>query len=111
MYYEMPSPPPPPEKTGPEIWKVMRLQLGIFIGYQLLLAGIASGSRGSAFLFLDMLPLIVHWIVLFVFMCIKFGNRKTGAGLGYLISLLATMIIGFGSCFFISGIIDKGMVP
>jgi hypothetical protein len=102
MYYEMP-PPPPPENVGREIWKVMRLQLSIFAGYQILLALICSSMIHGAFIVLDMFPLVIHWLVLLIFMIISFSAQKKGAGIGYLVSLLITLIIGFGSCFMIAG--------
>ena len=108
MYYETPTP-PQPENTGREIWKVMRLQLGIFLGYQLLLA-VAMSLLHGGFLIIDIFPLVIHWLILFIFMIVNFASKKNGAGLGYLLSLLIIVIVGFGSCWGISGIVDKGMM-
>jgi hypothetical protein len=107
MNYEIPSL-PPPENTGREIWKVFRLQLLIFISYQLLLALLCHSGSGG-FLFIDMLPLVLHWVILIILMIVSFAGRKKGAGLGYLISFLVICIVGFGSCWLISGIVDSNL--
>jgi hypothetical protein len=109
MYYEIPVP-PQPENKGKEIWKVLRLQLSIFAGYQILLAILVKASGQTGFLIIDMLPLILHWLVLIILMIVSFAGSKKGKGLGYLIAFLITAIVGFGSCFFISGFVDNGMM-
>jgi hypothetical protein len=105
MYYEIPQP-PPPENIGKDIWRVVRLQLGIFIAYQVLLALLCQYGGMNGFIFIDMLPLVLHWLVLIILMIISFANSRRGAGFGYLISLGITAIIGFGSCFYLGQIVD-----
>jgi FtsH-binding integral membrane protein len=108
MYYEIPTP-PQPENISREIWKVLRLQLAIFVVYQLLLAFFCEAASGG-FIILDMFPLVIHWGILLILMIVKFSGKKRGQGLGYLISLLVTGVVGFGSCWFISGFVDKGFM-
>ncbi|CAN5205902.1 hypothetical protein BH09BAC5_BH09BAC5_12230 [soil metagenome] len=108
MNYDYPAQ-PPTEDTGKEIWKVMRLQLAIFAGYQILLALLCQLFYHGAFLILDMLPLLGHWILLLILMIVSFSKSKRGAGLGYLISLIIIVIIGFGSCFAIGNSLGGGL--
>jgi hypothetical protein len=106
MNYENPYPSPPspqPENTGKEIWKVMRLHLGIFAGYQLGLAFLCEISGIKGYMEFDMIALIMQWIALLVLMVISFSAGKKAAGLGYLISLLFCVVVGFGSCWKIGG--------
>ena len=109
MYYQPPVP-PQPENVGQELWKVLRLQLLIFVGYQTLLALIMWAMNSDGFIILDMFPLILHWGILLVLMIIGFASGKKGRGLGYLISLLVTGIIGFGSCFLIGQLIGDNFI-
>jgi hypothetical protein len=103
MNYEI-QVPPQPENPAKEIWKVLRLQLGIFAIYQMGLAILTkSEANGETFMFLDLFLLLAHWIVLLVFMGIKFSQKKKGAAFGYLISFVTIAIIGFGSCWFMGG--------
>lgn len=106
-YPQMPAT-PAPENKGKETWKVIRLQLLIFAGYQAGLGFLVSIFHAGSFIMVDMLPLLAHWFVLLILMIISFGSRKPGRGLGYLISLVITMIVGFGSCFMIGDLVDRG---
>lgn len=113
MNYGMPPqyqfpPAPAPENTGKDIWKVLRLQLGIFAAYQIGLAILCRASGAEGFILIDMLPLILHWLLLIILMIISFASKKKGKGLGYLISLIVTGIVGFGSCFLIADMIGSG---
>lgn len=109
MNYGMPplQQKPPPENTGKELWKVLRLQLAIFAAYQIGLAGLCKMSGTDGFIILDMFPLFLHWLVLIILMIVSFANSKKGKGLGYLISFLVTGIVGFGSCFLIADLIGS----
>lgn len=109
MYYHPPVP-PPTENTGHELWKVLRLQLLIFVGYQSLLALIMWALDTDGFIIMDMFPLMLHWLVLLVLMIVSFARGKKGAGLGYLISLLVSGIVGFGSCFLIGELIGDNFI-
>jgi hypothetical protein len=102
MNYEI-LPQSPPENIGRSIWKVMRLQLLIFASYQFLFA-LLLGKQEMGFMFLDMFPLALHWLLLLIFMIVSFTSQKKGAGFGYLISFILILIIGFGSCILIPGI-------
>lgn len=110
MYYQQMPPPPPPENIGKEIWKVVWLQLSIFLAYQFLLAVICYVTDNESFIILDMFPLILHWLVLLVFMIIGFARGKKGRGLGYLIVLFTTLIVGFGSCWLIADMIGSSFI-
>jgi hypothetical protein len=105
MYYEIPQP-PPPENIGKDIWKVLLLQLSIFVAYQAGLALLCKMSGFSGFMIVDILPLVCHWIVLIVLAAISFARKKPGRGIGYIISLVITGIVGFGSCFYLSGVVN-----
>ena len=100
MNYEMPNQ-PLPQNFSSEIWKVIGVQLGIFAAYQLFIALVFLGDQNYGFLMADMLVLITHWIVLLILMITSFSNKKKGKGIGYLLALLLTGVIGFGSCIFI----------
>lgn len=108
MYYHPPVP-PQPENTSKELWKVLRLQLLIFAGYQFLFGLICWAMKMDGFIILDIFPLIAHWLILLILMIVSFARGKKGAGLGYLISLLISGIIGFGSCFLIASLIGSSL--
>jgi hypothetical protein len=111
MYDQYPPPPPPgyfqnnpfppekPKQTAIHLWRVVGLNFGIFMCYQVLFA-LAGDSM--TFMILDMFPLVAHWIVMLVFMIVQFSRGKTMSGIGWLISLVVFAIIGFGSCFWIA---------
>jgi hypothetical protein len=95
---------PPRENISHDVWKVIGTQLGIFTVYQGLIALTFLGNENFGFLIMDMLALITHWIFLLVMMIVSFTNSKKGKGIGYLLALLLTGVIGFGSCIFIGQI-------
>src|SRR5690348_2099310 len=96
-----------PEITGGKFGKVVQRHLPIFAGYQLLLAVLIQMGGQGGFIILDMVPLILHWVVLVILGIVSFANSKKGAGFGYLISFFITAIVGFGSCWWISGMVDS----
>ncbi len=102
MNYEIPNQ-PPQQNFSRDIWKVVGVQLGIFAAYQLLLALLFSGGEGFGFMMMDILALITHWLFLLVTMILSFSGKNKGKGIGYLIALLLTGVIGFGSCIYIGG--------
>ena len=99
--YSQQSPfyPPPPKKPqepiGKNILKIVGLQLGIFLVYQVGIYFVAAAGP------LDMFVVVLHWIVTLILMIVFFAMGKIGKGLGFLISFFMLLIIGFGSCSYI----------
>jgi hypothetical protein len=96
-----PFPPEKPPHNPVDLWKVVGINFGIFLGYQALFVLIA----GSNFLLADILPLVVHWVFMIVLMIVAFASGKKMQALGHLISLIVLVIIGFGSCFWIADMV------
>lgn len=92
------NPPPKPPENPIDLWYVVGLNFAIFVAYQALFVFISR----EAFLVADILPLIAHWLFMFVMMIVRFAQGKRMKGFGHLISLIALIIIGFGSCWWIA---------
>lgn len=112
MYDQYPPPPPPPgyfqqnpfppqkpAQTPLHLWKVVAINFGIFLCYQALLILVGDGE---GYLILDMFPLIAHWVTMLILMIVSFSRGKKMYGIGHLISLILIILIGFGSCWWIS---------
>ena len=77
---------------------IFGMNLGIFCLYQVILWQCASTS----FMWFDMIVLIIHYIVMFVFSIINFTSNRTIYGIAWLVSLLVVALVGFGSCWWIT---------
>src|SRR4051812_4871115 len=118
MNSQNPYPPPPPQfqypkpqrNMGKDILKVLAIQLGIFLFYQGILYYLVCVAGLSQFSGIEMFIVVLHWIVSLVLMIVFLATRRTGTGLGFLISFIILLIIGFGSCAYIfAGGINHGM--
>lgn len=96
-----PFPPEPPKQNPVELWRVLGINFGVFMAYQMLMIFVA----GDSYLISDILPLIAHWLVMLIMMIISFSRGKKMAGIGWLISLIVIIIIGFGSCWWIADMV------
>ncbi|MBI3509689.1 MAG: hypothetical protein HY064_03425 [Bacteroidetes bacterium] len=99
--------PPSPENKSKTIWKVLRVQLTIFAAYQILIGFLSIGSGTYDILFKDMAPLLIHELVLLILMILSFSKKQEGAGYGYLLSLIIVMVVGFGSCCYLSSVLSQ----
>lgn len=88
----------PPKQNPVDLWKIVGINFGVFMLYQTLLVFVAEES----YLILDMFPLLLHWLVMLILMIINFTRGKRMQGFGFLISLISIVIIGFGSCWWIT---------
>lgn len=101
-----PFPPPGKPKDNPaDIWKVVGINFGIFALYQVFLILLARDE----YMGFNMFLLIIHWFVMLVLMIIAFSIRRKMAGFGWLISLVALMIIGFSSCWWIADMVGGNL--
>jgi hypothetical protein len=96
--YWQQQPPEPPKEKVMDLWKIVGINFGVFMMYQVLFVFIAD----DAFLIADILPLCIHWLVMFILMIVGFSRGRKMHGLGHLISLLSIIVIGFGSCWWIA---------
>jgi hypothetical protein len=83
---------------GKDIFKVIGLQYGIFFLYQTGMYFLVIKMHYAAFVPLEMFLVCTHWLILLILMIVFFATRKTGKAIGYLLSFITLLVIGFGSC-------------
>jgi hypothetical protein len=81
-----------------DIFKVLGIQLGIFVSYQLAAHYLVRSLHRNEFVSINANILALHWAVLMVLTIVCFAKKKNEKGTGYLVSLFITLIVGFGSC-------------
>lgn len=82
--------------------KISKVNLGVLLGYTLLINLIFGTSSGRyddlGGMLMMCMVLSLHALILFVFSIICFFNRKHKFGVNYLLMLGAVSLIGFSFC-------------
>jgi hypothetical protein len=89
-----------------ETFKILGIQLGIFLIYQLAAHYLVRTLHRNEFIGINANILILHWLVLLILTVVYFSKKQNDKGFGYLNSFLLILVIGFGSCaslFFTNG--------
>jgi hypothetical protein len=81
-----------------ESFKVLAIQLAIFLVHQSAMYYFVRVLHLKQFAIIEMPLIIFHWVILVVLMCSCFYQRKTGHAIGYLLSFIIILVIGFGTC-------------
>ena len=85
--------------------KIILINLAILIAYMLLLTAASKG----AVLFTSILPIGAHVLTNFILFIVKISTHKENA-YSYLISAILVLLIGFPSCWMLSGVAGDGRI-
>ena len=80
-------------------FKILALQLGIFLAYQLLIFFFTRRLNETYFVPAESIALSVHAFVLLLLSFIYFRRRETQKAIGVLLPFFIVLLIGMGSCF------------
>ncbi len=81
-----------------ETFKILGIQLGIFLIYQFILQYCIRTLHIYELKSTYLNILVLHWVVILILMIVAFVKKKSEKGIGYILSFIIIVIIGFGTC-------------